>query len=163
MAALVAVFLAWRLRNPESTIVAAINNAGGKAVLGYKVDYCEERPWNAKIAYRSQAEPKRTLVEFFFGDCDKRRVQAIELPVNSITPELAEKLKALSRLNCLIIKMPTKPSERSVSRDFQQRLKVIKAANKEFESIIDQLNAVWGDKLMFDCGHTSYASSSTLQ
>lgn len=163
LAALVAGFLAWRLRNAESTIIAAINNAGGQAVLGYQFQYCEERSWSASVASRSQPEPPRRLVEFVFGDCRERRVRVVELPIENITPELVEKLKGLSSQILLVIKMPIRPSNQDVSSDFQQRVMAIKAANSKYESIVEQLNAIWGDKIMFDCGLPSYSSNYRLQ
>ncbi|MFO0943453.1 MAG: hypothetical protein U0930_22185 [Pirellulales bacterium] len=47
MAALVAVFLAWRLQSPESRVIAAISDAGGKVALGYQTEYLLEGHWKA--------------------------------------------------------------------------------------------------------------------
>lgn len=106
-AVFVACFLAWRLRNPESHIVASIKEAGGKAIYGYQFEHIFEGSMRFRsrpvIATNSKPEPSLTLEELVFGDLASHRIQAVELPLERVTPELITKLESLQHLNYLIV------------------------------------------------------------
>jgi hypothetical protein len=118
--ALFAVYLAWRMHDPEAQARSAIHQAGGKTYCGY------QQPWmGASTAlsvaqlpdqvYFSQMDivctgpptpPELTLVEFLLGGAAERRVRAVELAIGQVNPELEQELQSLPELRLLMIEMP---------------------------------------------------------
>ena len=118
--ALFAVYLAWRVHDPEAHAISAIHKAGGKTYYGY------QEPWIGSstaisvgqlpgFVYFSQIDiacsgtqtpPKPTLAELLLGVTTEGRVTAVELPIGQITPELEEELQSLRELRLLVIEMP---------------------------------------------------------
>jgi hypothetical protein len=118
--ALFAVYLAWRIHDPEAQAISAIHEAGGKTYYGY------QQPWmgsstgisvgqlpgyvyfsqNDIVCNGTQTPPKPTLAEFLFGVTKERRVTAVELPIGQVTTELGKELQSLGELRLLMIEMP---------------------------------------------------------
>ena len=118
--ALFAVYLAWRIHDPEAQAISAIHKAGGKTYYGY------QQPWmgsstaisvgqlpgsvyfsqNDIVCTGTQTPPKPTLAEFLLGITKERRVTAVELPIGHVTPELEKELQSLRELRLLMIEMP---------------------------------------------------------
>jgi hypothetical protein len=118
--AVFAVYLAWRIHDPEAQAISAIHKAGGKTYYGY------QEPWMGSFKATSvgqlpdhvyfsqmdivcsgtQTPPKPTLAEFLLGAATERRVTAVELPIGQVTPELEEELQSLPELRILVIEMP---------------------------------------------------------
>ena len=118
--ALFAVYLAWRVHDPEAQAVSAIHQAGGKTYYGYQEPWmgsstgisvgqlpdCVYFSQNDIVCSGTQTPPKPTLAEFLLGVTTERRVTAVELPIGQITPELEKELQSLLELKLLVIEMP---------------------------------------------------------
>lgn len=118
LAALIAIFLGWRLRNPESEVIAAVKKAGGRAVFGCNLQFIYEgtRPSSTLVFTDSKPVPPMTLYQFAFGNSSERRVHVVEAPIEKITPELAAKISTLRDLKMLIATIPANPSTNDLSR-----------------------------------------------
>ncbi len=118
--ALVAIFLAWRCRDPEASTAAAISNAGGRVHLGYQnpqigssshisvgmlPDYMYFSQYDLSLS-SDAVEPRMSISEILLGPTNSHRVRAIELKLNQCTPELMLQLEQLQNLNIILIEMP---------------------------------------------------------
>jgi hypothetical protein len=124
--ALFSVYLAWRVRDTEARASAAIHEAGGKTYYGH------QQPWMGSTKFISFAmlpdyeyysqhdvictgtptPPRLTLTEVLFGDTKERRISAVSLPLDSITPQLENFLLTLPELRILMIEMPAMMAHR---------------------------------------------------
>ena len=119
--ALFAIYLGWRVRDPEAQAISAIHKAGGKTYYGY------QQPWigsstaisvaqlpgsvyfsqNDIVCTGTQTPPEATLAEFLLGVAKERRVTAVELPIGQATAQLQKELQSLRELQILVVEMPT--------------------------------------------------------
>jgi hypothetical protein len=118
--ALFAVYLAWRIHDPEAQAITAIHKAGGNTYYGY------QQPWMGStksisvgqlpdqvyfsqmdvVCSGTQTPPEPALAEFLLGVTAERRVTAVELPIRQVTPKLEKELQSLPELKYLVIEMP---------------------------------------------------------
>ncbi len=149
LAALIAIYLAWRLRNPESQVIAAINDAGGRVVLGCNFEFIYEgtkrKPARPDVFVNSNPVPPISLTELVIGDNSERRVQVVELPIEKITPELADMLTTLRNMQFLIVYLPGQPE---VFDNYGKRLIVIQTPDANFKHRISELRVIFGNRLL---------------
>jgi hypothetical protein len=119
--ALSAVYLAWRMHDPEALVVSAIHKAGGTVYCGYQQPVMGSTKFisvaqlpgfvyysqHDVACFGTQAQPELTLSEILFGKSKGRRITAIELPIGQITPELETALHSLTELQYVVIEMPS--------------------------------------------------------
>lgn len=118
--ALLAVYLTWRMRDPEARTLSAIQKAGGKAHFGY------QQPWMGSTKFISiamlpgydyysqhdltctgaQSPPELSLVEILLGNSSVRRINAVTIPIGEVTPQMEKMLRSLTQLRYLVLEMP---------------------------------------------------------
>lgn len=126
LTALVAVYLGWRLRDPEAQALSVIHQAGGKTYFGY------QHPWMGSTKFISFAmlpdyeyysqhdltclgpstQPELSLVEILFGESKERRVNTVALRLDQVTPQMEKSLLSLTELRYLVIEMPAQMSNK---------------------------------------------------
>jgi hypothetical protein len=118
--ALFAVYLAWRIHDPEAQAISAIHKVGGRTYYGYQEPWIGsstaisvgQLPGNVYFSQidiacaGTQTPPKPALAEFLLGVRTERRVAAVELPIGQVTPKLEKELQSLPELKYLVIEMP---------------------------------------------------------
>jgi hypothetical protein len=149
LAALIATFLGWRLRNPESQVIAAIKDAGGRVVLGCNFGFIYEgtkrKPARPDVFVNSNPVPPLTLSQVIFGDNSERRVNVVELPIEKITPELADMLTTLRNMQFLIVYLPGQPE---IFDNYGKRLIVIQTPDANFKQRLAELRVRFGNRLL---------------
>ena len=120
--ALLAVYLSWRMRDPEARTLSAIHEAGGKVHCGY------QQPWMGSTKFISfhmlpgyeyysqhdltclgaQTPPELSLVEILLGNSNVRRINAVTIPIGEVTPQMEKMLVSLAELRYLVLEMPAK-------------------------------------------------------
>lgn len=137
--ALLAVYLTWRIRDPEARAILAIHEASGETYYGY------QQPWMGSTKLISmamlpgyeyysqhdltctgvQTAPELSLAEIFFGEGKERRVNAVVVPIGQVTPQLEQLLQSLKELRYLVLVMPASMTNEGSAE--AQRLRELKA------------------------------------
>ncbi len=142
LAALVAFYSGWRLHISESHTVNAIEHAGGHVLSGYNYLLVLIDDSGQPVPILSgKAEPKRTFSELAFGDSQKRCVHFVELPLESFTPALIDKISALRRLRFVKAVVHQDPWA-----DFDQRLASTEATKLKFKDKLAELETRFGER-----------------
>lgn len=117
---LLAVYLAWRMHEPEEGAISDIREAGGRVYYGY------QQPWMGSTKFisvgmlpgyqyysqhdvtctGSPTQPELTLAEILFGKSKEHRANAVALPIDRFTPQMERTLLSLTELKYVIIEMP---------------------------------------------------------
>ncbi|WP_068267846.1 hypothetical protein [Rubripirellula obstinata] len=115
-----ACFFGWRNYNPERSAIIAIENASGRVHFKY------QGPAMAPFPDRRNASPDSMIVpqvlvrrfgstesppmgfwEFLTGDNAEQCVVAVEVALDKLNGDLVDRLESLSRLDTIIVEMPT--------------------------------------------------------
>jgi hypothetical protein len=116
--AVVACFLAWRLRDPERAVVEAIEKAGGRvhfhfqgpspAWSFYSVGTLPDHIYFSQVQvgrHGPTRPPRPSVFGVLIGNTD-RCVAIVELKLEQMSPAMIEHLKSLAHLRFIVLDMP---------------------------------------------------------
>lgn len=111
--------LGWSLWNPERTVVAEIERAGGKVYRQYEnasvidvwlsvariPDFVYLDTLQVETIRLSERPPLPTAWEVLSGTYRANRVTVVDLPLDRMTPDMVEKLQSLRDLNAVVVRV----------------------------------------------------------
>lgn len=146
LAALIAIYLGWRLQISESHVVTAVKHAGGKVLSGYNyIGILVDGSGQYHPVLNPTPEPKRTFSEFVFGDSQKRSVHIVELPIENFTPDLTEKIETLRYLKLVKAVIHQDPWS-----DLEQKRANAEATKLKFRDRLAELETRFGDRFSLE-------------
>jgi hypothetical protein len=142
--AVVACFLAWRMRDPERASVAAIHHAGGRVHYNYESPNTSTSWFSVamlpgyqyfsqvRVLHHGASTPTASTVsQIILGTNIDSRVGVVELQLEQITPSIIAHLKSLSRLHTLILDMPA-----GMLPEDSDEVQTLKSLQKQFDGIV---------------------------